>query len=383
MIRAHHNGINILFAGGGTGGHLYPAIAIANRLAQLWNGSRPLEISFVGTRRGLEYRLGDKLGYPLHLINVRGLARSFTLKNLLVPFVLLVAMFKTSMILNKLKPTVVIGTGGYVALPVLKMAKVKKIACVVQEQNSFPGITTRRTAWYAERIYLGMPGAQEKIKTNGQMIVTGNPVRTDLVNGNREAGLARYNLDRSKKTILILGGSQGARGVNEAVKRSLLSGKFDNDYQLLWQTGKGAYKELSDAVSDKAQGHALFPFAENMSEIYAAADVAIARAGALTLAELQAVELPAILIPYPSAAGDHQRKNALDYKGQGLAEVIEEHQLDGLNLVDRAVQLHRSEQFDKMKTALKNKNAGNRPAVDLIAEDIMKLINEKISGEGN
>ena len=381
MTHLKSNPVRLLFAGGGTGGHLYPALAIADRLRDLWRSDRPLEIAFVGTERGLEFRLGEKLGYPLHLINVRGLARSLSLKNLLVPFVLISAMFKTARLLNQFKPTLVIGTGGYVALPVLKMARVKKIPCVVQEQNSYPGITTRRTAWYAERIYLGMPRAKEILKTDGKIIVTGNPVRTKLASGDRETALKKYGLDPAKKTILVSGGSQGARGINNAVKKSLIENRLNDNYQLLWQTGKGAYKELTASVGDKVKSHALFPFAENMAEIYAAADIAIARAGALTLAELEAVNLPAILIPFPSAAGDHQRKNALDYAGQGLAEIINEYDLDGIDLLERVVELHQSEQFKTMTQTLKQKNAGRKPAVDIIAEDILELINEKISGD--
>ena len=378
MISESQNRVRLLFAGGGTGGHLYPALAIADRIKQLWPSERPLEIAFVGTKRGLEFRLGDKLGYPLHLINVRGLARSLSLKNLMVPFVLIGALFKTAALLNRFKPNLVIGTGGYVALPVLKMAKIKNIPCVVQEQNSYPGITTRRTAWYAERIYLGMERARELISTEGKIILTGNPVRANLAGGNRLEALNKYNLDPDKKTILVIGGSQGARGINKAVKQSLLNRNLNDNYQLLWQTGKGAYKELTALVGDKVKGHALFPFAENMAEVYAAADIAIARAGALTLAELEALNLPAILVPFPSAAGDHQRKNALDYANQGLAEVIQEFDLDGIDLLKRAVELHQSEQFQRMREALKQKSEGRRPAVDLIAEDILEFINEKI-----
>lgn len=378
MIQVQQNSVRLLFAGGGTGGHLYPALAIADRIKQLWQSERPLEIAFVGTKRGLEYRLGEKLGYPLHLINVRGLARSLSLKNLLVPLVLISALFKTAVLLNRFKPNLVIGTGGYVALPVLKMAKIKNIPCVLQEQNSFPGITTRRTAWYAKRIYLGMERARELLNTEGTIILTGNPVRAELANGNRKAALQKYGLEPDKKTILVIGGSQGARGINKAVKESLLKKTLNDDYQVLWQTGKGAYKELTTLVGDKVKGHALFPFAENMAEVYAAADIAIARAGALTLAELEALNLPAILVPFPAAAGDHQRKNALDYANQGLAEVIQEFDLDGLDLLGRAVELHQSDRFDMMKLALRQKSTGRRPAVDLIAEDILELINENL-----
>ena len=155
----------IVFAGGGTGGHLYPAIAVANRIAELWQDG-PLEIQFVGTRRGIEYRLRDSLGYHLNLINVRGLVRSLSLKNLLLPFVIVGALIKTWFLLRRLQPAVVVGTGGYVSWPVIKTATVRGIPTVLQEQNSYPGIATRQGASKAARIYLGFEGARGYLNTN-------------------------------------------------------------------------------------------------------------------------------------------------------------------------------------------------------------------------
>ncbi|MBD3403569.1 hypothetical protein GF420_11785, partial [candidate division GN15 bacterium] len=167
----------LLFAGGGTGGHLYPAIAIADRVSELLRDHYDVDIHFVGTRRGIEYRLRDSLGYPLHIVNVRGLVRTFTLKNLLVPFVLMSALIKSWRLLSRLKPDVVIGTGGYVALPVVRVAALRTVPTVLQEQNSFPGITTRKLAPHATHVFLGFGGAGSLISTKGQVTVSGNPVR--------------------------------------------------------------------------------------------------------------------------------------------------------------------------------------------------------------
>ncbi|MBU8932922.1 MAG: undecaprenyldiphospho-muramoylpentapeptide beta-N-acetylglucosaminyltransferase [candidate division Zixibacteria bacterium] len=366
--------VRIIFAGGGTGGHLFPALAIAGRIRELMANSAGTEIVFVGTRRGIEYRMRDKLGFPLHLINVRGLVRSFTLKNLLVPFVLIGALLKARSLLAHMVPDVVVGTGGYVSWPVLKVAAWKGIPTVLQEQNSFPGVTTRQLAGRAHRIYLGFAGAKEYLSTNAQLLVTSNPVRRDLLDGDRNSACAEYGLDPSKKTILILGGSQGARSINQAVLKSLKDSTMPDGYQLLWQTGRRDYKDVAAKVGSKVHGCTLFPFAHDMRNVYAAADLAVARAGALTLAELAACRLPSVLIPYPFAAGDHQRKNARDAVRRGLADMIDENELDGADLLERAVSLMGSKRFGEMRERLVEESERTRSAVDVIAYDIMDLI---------
>lgn len=366
----------IVFAGGGTGGHLFPAIAIADRITELVQNKMTVDIAFVGTKRGLEYRMRESLGYPLHLINVRGITRSFTLKNLLVPFILIGALVQSMLLLRKLSPDVVVGTGGYVSWPVLKVAAFRKIVNVLQEQNSFPGITTRRLAQRAERIYLGFERAREHLRTKGEIIVTGNPVRASVVNGSRAEAVKAFGLDPEKKTILVLGGSQGARTVNNAVLASLEKTQLPAEYQLLWQTGKRDYKEVTARSGRKVTGCALFPFADRMDLVYAAADLAIARAGALTLAELISCGLPSILIPYPFAAGDHQRKNAADLVDRKMAVVIGDKDLGAVDLLGEAVALHRSERFQQMKRTITEWNHDRRPAADVIAEDIVNLICE-------
>ncbi len=367
----------IVFAGAGTGGHLFPAIAIADRIRELLQGRMPVEIVFVGTKRGIEYRLREKLGYPLEIINVRGLVRSFTLTNLIVPFVLIGALVRAWLMLGRLKPDVVVGTGGYVALPVLKTAVWRKIPTVLQEQNSFPGITTRQAAKDARRIYLGFDGAREYLKTNAELILTGNPVRRTIVEGNREKAMAEYKLDPSKKTILVLGGSQGARAINGAILKSIKAGGVPDGYQILWQTGKRDYTDVAAQADGQVKDCALFPFAHDMASVYAAADLAVARAGALTLAELTACSVPSVLVPFPFAAGDHQRKNATDMVKLGAATVIDENDIESHDLVREAAALIESPRYATMKDTLAAMTAGRKPAVDIIAEDIIGLIEEE------
>ena len=361
----------LIFAGGGTGGHLFPALAIADRVKELLKDNMHVEILFIGTKRGIEYRMRDKLGYPLHIINMRGIARRFSLINLLVPFIIISALFKATRLIKKFQPHIVVGTGGYVSWAILKAAARNNIITLLQEQNSFPGVTTRQLAPNAKKIYLGFEKAKEHIKTDAEIIVSGNPVRNSIQLVSKESACKLFNLDPNKKTILILGGSQGARAINNAVIKSLKNKDLPPDFQLLWQTGKRDYKEVILQAGDKVQSSTLFPFANNMAEVYSAADIVIARAGALTLAEIIESELPSILIPYPYAAGDHQKKNADDYVNRNMAKMIIENELADRDILGEALTLCNSESFESMKKAIRKETENKKPAVDLIAEDII------------
>jgi UDP-N-acetylglucosamine--N-acetylmuramyl-(pentapeptide) pyrophosphoryl-undecaprenol N-acetylglucosamine transferase len=275
---------------------------------------------------------------------------------------------------------VVIGTGGYVSWPVLRIAAFKNIATVLQEQNSFPGITTRKLARFARRIFLGFESARRYIRSDGEVIASGNPVRRSILNGDRAAAVKEFGLDPSRRTILVLGGSQGARAINNAVLAGIEKNRLAQGFQILWQTGKRDYKDVTARAGRKAARCALFPFAHRMDLVYAAADVAIARAGALTIAELAACGIPSILVPYPHAAGDHQRKNAQDLTERNLAVAIDEGNLNTTDLLGRAVSLAQSDDYLRMKQALHTWNAERKPAVDVIAEGIISLIDEARKG---
>jgi len=367
----------IIIAGGGTGGHLFPALAIADRVTQLLKDKMPVEIRLVGTKRGIEYRMKDKLGYRLHTISMRGIVRGITLLNLLVPFVIMTALVQSTRLLTRFKPDIVIGTGGYVCWPVLKVAAWKKITTLLQEQNSYPGVATRQLAGGARKIYLGFERAREFLRTEAEIVVTGNPVRTSITGGDRSKALETYDLSPDRKTILVLGGSQGARSINNAVLASLDNKKLNQGYQLLWQTGTRDYKEVEEKAAKKVSNCALFPFARQMELVYAAADLVIARAGALSLAEITACHIPAILIPYPYAAGDHQKKNAEDYVARGMALMIQEADLAGTDLIARAIDLMESEEYLRMKQAIVTETANRKPAVDVIAEDIIEQLYQR------
>ena len=366
--------LNLIFAGGGTGGHFFPAVAIADRVCELAGDSCEKKIMFVGTTRGIEYRLRDTFGYPLQVVNVRGLERAFTLKNLAVPLLALKSLWQSRSLLKKIMPDLVVGTGGYVSWPVLRMAAMMKIPVVLQEQNSYPGVATRQLARFAARVYLGYDEARQHLPNQTPLVLTGNPVRRQIASGDRREALEHFKLEPSRRTILILGGSQGARAINEAVLKSFENRPLPGSYQLLWQTGMNDYAEVIRRLGESADQHAVFLFEKRMDLVYAAADMVIARAGAISLAEIESVALPALLVPYPQAAGDHQRKNAQAVVSRGFAEVIDPDQLAGTDLLGAAVAMCNDGRVDAMKQRIRQYVAGRKPAVDVIAEDIIRLV---------
>ncbi len=365
--------VRLVIAGGGTGGHFFPAVSIADRVCELVGDEGHKNVMFVGTPRGIEYRLRESLPYHLQLISVRGLARSMTLKNLAVPFLAVKSLWESRSILKEFRPDLVIGTGGYVCWPVLTMAARMKIPTVLQEQNSFPGVTTRRLAGSATRVYLGFDEARQYLPSTVAAITTGNPVRKSIATGDRKEAQAYFNLDPLCRTILVLGGSQGARSINDAVMKGLENGSLPERCQLLWQTGQNDFDKIRTVIGDKFKRTVVFPFEQKMDLVYAAADLAVARAGAITLAEIEAVSLPALLVPYPHAAGDHQRMNARASAAQGHAEVIDPDDLSGVDLLARARALFDNGHVDRMKQNIRQHLAGRKPAVDVIAEDILKI----------
>lgn len=371
----------IIFAGGGTGGHFYPAVAIADRVAELTRDRFEIDITFMGTKRGIEYRMRDKIAYPLELINIRGIVRSFTLKNLLVPFIVIGALIRALGLLKKIKPAVVVGTGGYVSWPILKAASIMNVPYVLQEQNSYPGLVTRQMSQRARCTFLGFESAARHLKSGTKTKVTGNPVRTTMTLADRSEAAKHFDLDQNKKTILIFGGSQGARALNKNILSFLQENELPDNVQLLWQIGKRDYKEVAAQAGSKATSCTLLPFVERMDLAYAIADIAIARAGALTLAELAACSVPSILVPYPYAAEDHQRHNAEDFVRQGTALLIDEKDLSSVSLIKRAVEAIASGERDSMAKAAAIANQNRVPAVDIIAEEIIKIVTERTGGE--
>lgn len=307
-----------IISGGGTGGHIYPAIAIANELRLRYPEATYL---FVGAKGRMEMEKVPQAGYEIKGLWISGLQRKLTLTNLMFPFKLLSSLWKARSIIRNVKPDLVVGTGGYASGPLLKMAASKGIPYVLQEQNSYPGITNRMLAANASRICVAYDGL-EKYFPEEKIVKTGNPVRRDLlqIHSKRENAIRSFELDENKKTLLVLGGSLGARMINKIIEDHLPL--FDKlEVQLIWQCGKLYTEDYKKYNDDHVK---VVSFIANMDEAYAAADIIVSRAGAGSVSELAIVGKPVIFIPSPNVAEDHQTKNARAMADKGAALLLKE-----------------------------------------------------------
>ncbi|MFK5879659.1 MAG: undecaprenyldiphospho-muramoylpentapeptide beta-N-acetylglucosaminyltransferase [Flavobacteriaceae bacterium] len=297
--------INILLSGGGTGGHIYPAIAIANELKARYPQAKFL---FVGAKDRMEMEKVPEAGYQIKGLWISGIQRSLTLKNLSFPFKLMSSLWNARKIVKQFKPDVVIGTGGFASGPTLFVASKRRIPTLIQEQNSFPGITNKLLAKKVNKICVAYDKLDRFFPTD-KIIKTGNPVRQDLLtSADTSEAKAFYKLEESKKTLLILGGSLGARAINKLVEKNI-DWLVRRGVQVIWQTGKLYYDEYKKY--DDLKGVQTHAFLNRMDLTYAAADFIISRAGAGSISELCIVGKPTIFIPSPNVAEDHQTKNAL------------------------------------------------------------------------
>lgn len=315
--------LKFILSGGGTGGHIYPAIAIANELKLRFPNA---EILFVGASNKMEMQKVPQAGYPIKGLWIAGIQRKLTFDNALFPVKLLDSLLKSRTIIRHFKPDVVIGTGGFASGPLLRVAGIAGIPTVLQEQNSFPGITNKWLSKKASKICVAYENL-EQFFPKSKIVLTGNPVRQDLIaiKGKRQDAIDFFKLDASKKTILVLGGSLGARRINQLIAKELVNFSSQN-VQLIWQCGK-LYNDEYAHFNEKENVDVL-PFIERMDLAYAAADVIISRAGASSVSELCLVAKPTLFIPSPNVAEDHQTKNAnaiVDKKG---ALLLKENELD-------------------------------------------------------
>ena len=320
--------MRILIAGGGTGGHLIPALNIARELARRDPDSR---ILFAGTSRGIEKDIVPAEGFPLELMPVVPLSRKPGLAWVKFPFALLKSVFKMISAIRRIEAQVVVATGGYVSGPGVLAGWLAGIPVVMCEQNSFPGLTTRMGSLFASCVCLGLPGAREKLWRSSRAVFTGNPVEMESRIDRAEAA-ERFGLNRELPILLVTGGSQGAQRINTAVIEWFRGGFPAGKLQMIWQTGAGKFERATEEAGRLPDGVVAKPFIRPMSDAYSAANLVVARCGALTLSEIAVFGLPSILVPYPYAAADHQRKNALEFERSGAGVVIEDNSLDGESL---------------------------------------------------
>ncbi len=333
--------MHILFAGGGTAGHINPALAIAGYVKQKHPDAK---ISYIGTAKKLEAKLVPESGYDFYTIDVAGFQRKITPKNIArnvsAVYKALTASAKCKKLLKKLKPDLVIGTGGYVSGPVVRTAQKMGIKTAIHEQNAFPGVTTKMLAPGADKVMLAMPQAEKYLNLKYKPVITGNPVRSTLLNVNRE--IARAKIGAGDKTVILsFGGSLGARPVNEAVTELIKWHNGNGKFRHIHATGKIGYDAMMSKLSDTqlSEDIEIREYIYDMDVCMAAADLIICRAGAITLSELQACSKPSILIPSPYVSENHQYHNAMTLKNVGAAQVIEEKDLTGDRLINTVNEL--------------------------------------------
>lgn len=358
-----------ILSGGGTGGHIYPAIAIANELKSRFPDA---EFLFVGAQDKMEMQKVPQAGYAIKGLWIAGLQRKVTLQNMLFPVKLIDSLWKSRKIIKQFKPDVVIGTGGFASGPLLQTANLLGIPTVIQEQNSFPGITNKLLSKKANAICVAYENL-ERFFPKEKMILTGNPVRQDLIaiEDKRVEAIAYFKLDANKKTLLVLGGSLGARRINQLIGKELKN-ILAQDVQIIWQCGKLYFEEYKKYNTENVQ---VVAFIEKMDFVYAAADVIISRAGASSVSELCIVGKPVIFIPSPNVAEDHQTKNAQAIVEKHGAILLKESELESeFSLVFEAL----LKDTEKQKQLSENiKELALPEATKQIADEIVKLIKKQ------
>ncbi len=315
--------LNIILSGGGTGGHIYPAVSIAKAISQLHQNCN---ILFVGANGKMEMEKVPAAGFKIKGIDIIGFQRKLSIKNLFIPYYLYMSISQVRKIFSEFKPNIVIGTGGYVSFPVLLTAQLRNIPTYIQEQNALPGLANKILSKKAKKIFVAYDN-MDLYFPKEKIIVSGNPVRTDLLHleNKKKQAIHHFQLHNNSPIVLVLGGSLGAKTINEAIAQNI-DFFMENNVQLIWQMGKNYFKNINQSLSNKLSQYSIYykDFIYEMDFAYAAADIIISRAGASTLAELSIVGKPAILIPSPNVTNDHQTKNALAFIKKDAAIMIKD-----------------------------------------------------------
>ncbi len=337
---ADDRALKLVVAAGGTGGHVYPGIAIAEEWRRRHPGS---EVIFVGTGRGLEAKVIPQAGFPLRIIAARGFPRRSPLGMARAAWAFLRSLSQAAAVLRELKPVLVLGTGAYVSAPVVLLARLFGIPTVIQEQNSIPGSTNRWLSLIADQVHISFVESRNHFRRRNNLKVSGNPIRRSLVQQDRASACEALGLDPSRRTLLVFGGSLGARSINEAIAGALPMLRGLRDIQVLWQTGQEDRAEMQARIAGVPFPVRVVAYLDAIEKAYAAADLAICRAGAMTIAELTACGVPAILVPYPFATHDHQTHNARGLADRGAAEMIADRNLTAPALAKLIESLFRDE----------------------------------------
>ncbi len=361
--------LRVIISGGGTGGHIFPAIAIANALKKMNPAN---EFLFVGALGRMEMEKVPSAGYQIVGLDINGIQRKLSVKNFLLPIKIIKSILKAKGIIKGFSPDVAIGVGGYASGPLLYAATAMKIPSLIQEQNSFAGITNKILSNRVLRICVAYDG-MEKFFPKFKIIMTGNPVREEIIRieGKKEEAFNYFGLDVNRKVVLVVGGSLGARTINECIEASLIDFK-NNNIQLIWQTGIAfgtRAKQLINSLNES--GIITFEFIERMDYAFSIADVIISRAGASSVSELAHIGKPAILVPSPNVAEDHQTKNAMALVNKNAAILVSD--IDArMSLVRKTFEVLNNEELQKSLSENIKKIAVSDSA-DKIANEVYKI----------
>ena len=378
--------MKVIIAAAGTGGHINPALAIANKIKQEEKNS---EIIFVGTDRGLENDLVPRAGYELKKIDAYGFNRQISIDNVKKMYKTFKSIGQAKKIIEDFKPDIMIGTGGYICLPVGIAASKYNVPIVLHESNAFPGVAIKMLAKKAETILVGFEDAKERIKNAKNVVVVGNPSKVKKLNFTEKQKQEIINkiglTDLSKPIVLVFGGSQGAQKINESFI-NIISKKLNKDYQIIWATGPNQYDMIKTKLQslnisiNNIPNVKILPYIYNMEEVMNVADLIVSRCGAMTITEISNLGKPSILIPLPNVSGDHQTYNAKVLENQKAAKIIKNEELNGtiLNETIKEIILDKNKKEEMGKNALK---VSTTDAEKKIYEEIQRLVNSKKAGK--
>jgi len=367
--------IKVLITGGGTGGHIYPAIAVAQKLKQ---DNQTEKIFYIGCKKNMEKDIVLSENIDFYSINVSGMPRVKSLKLIKWFIALGFATIKSVFYISKLKPDVVFGTGGYVSGPVLLAAKILNTPFVIHDPDAHPGIVNKFMAKWASAVSISFEQAKSHLKSKN-IILNGNPIRANFLHVSKDAAIKELKLDSDKKTILVIGGSQGAHTINNALLDSVAD-LLSEGFQIIHQTGVKNYDKYIEELTEKHPEmfnnpcYVVKPFFNNMEIPLNAADLAISRAGSLSISELNLCGLPSILVPYPYAAADHQRFNAKAMEEAGASIYLEDSECNSSKIFELILYiLNNPEKFEQMK------NSNKKMAKPQATEDIIRILKEVVS----
>ncbi|MBN2105670.1 undecaprenyldiphospho-muramoylpentapeptide beta-N-acetylglucosaminyltransferase [bacterium] len=362
-------GLKIVLTGGGTGGHLYPGLAIIEAMKQ----QTDCIVRYIGTKRGVEKHVVPEAGYPFYSIWMSGIHRGRVVSNLLFPIKMMVSLIQSVCMMLVFCPDAVIGTGGYVSWPVMMAAWILRKSRYIQEQNQQPGLVTRILAPLMQGVFLSYPESREFFRRQNHLYICGNPTRQDLNKSESSKSYKKFRMNSNCTTLFIFGGSQGARGINRAMLSRIDRLMKIKRLQILWATGPRWLKNISEKTSEYSDRIRVFPFISDMGAAYSVADIIVCRSGATTIAEIACLGKPALFIPFPGAADNHQVANAQILAEAGAAVIVQESEICSGKLDETLDDLINNPQRCK-RMAEKIRTFGHPDAARCIAERILSEI---------